>query len=57
MNKPIETLFKAAGCLESQNTLFEVCDRFTHQSSMFSEHLTNHLSQNVTLRRIPLLDP
>jgi hypothetical protein len=57
MRKLREALFKVAGRLESDNTLFEVCERLTDRSAVFSEHLADRIEQRVMLRGIPLLDP
>src|SRR5215472_7197059 len=56
-SKLSEARFKVAGRLESDNALFEVCDCLADRSTMFCEHLGNRLSQSVTFRWIPLLDP
>src|SRR5262249_46516901 len=56
--EPIEALLKIAGRLEANDTLLELCERFTDRSTMLSEHLTNRVDQSATLRWPPmLLDP
>jgi hypothetical protein len=57
MSKLSEALLKVAGRLESDNTLFELCERLTDRSTMFSEHLADRLEQTALLRVPPLLDP
>jgi hypothetical protein len=56
--EPIEARLKIAGRLEANDTLLELCERFTDRSAMLSEHLTNRVDQSATLRWPPmLLDP
>jgi hypothetical protein len=45
MSKLSEALFKVAGRLESDNTLFEVCERFIDRSTIFSERLADRIEQ------------
>jgi hypothetical protein len=56
MSNPTEALFKVAGRLESENTLFEACDRLIDRSATFSVHPADGIEQTVLSLVPPLLD-